>query len=350
MAWDYYRDLSTSIGDYHASVPSSLWSAIKSKLDTGTYSGSGYVTGVSLYNQTVCNYPFQLVQVNEEKSCTMGSGSLKLSNYYYYAGDCKAQYTLSNSTVMGFTGGGNANNASSVIFAYNDSTHQACIIRLMTSYSSVPANEIAYQIASNNQSQRETLYANLQGAIPVYYTWSSVPSISGKNGILSLATLKEESINDGEPVSGAAVSVFDQNPASGNNVKDIVDGNTPLIPSAVDVTAAFIISNPPVGELASRILAAKKGSIPESIKDVDKTVSIPANASNVTMPGLDENSQYYFAIFVADATGDTAVSDPKDIYTGELPPVIYDFRDAVSITRAINDNNFIDDVTVTIGG
>lgn len=149
----------------------------------------------------------------------------------------------------------------------------------------------------------------------VTYEWQSVPSISGKNGILSLVTLDSESINDGEPVSGAAVSVFDQNPVSGNNVKDIVDGNTPLIPSAVDVTAAFIISNPPVGELASRILAAKKDSIPESIEDADKTVSIPANASNVTMPDLDENSQYYFAIFVADATVDTAVSDPKDIYT-----------------------------------
>ena len=158
-----------------------------------------------------------------------------------------------------------------------------------------------------------TIYYN--GGLPITYNWQSVPSISGKNGILSLVTLDSESINDGEPVSGAAVSVFDQNPASGNNVKDIVDGNTPLIPSAVDVTAAFIISNPPVGELASRILAAKKDSIPESIEDADKTVSIPANASNATMPGLDENSQYYFAIFVADATGDTAVSDPKDIYT-----------------------------------
>lgn len=157
------------------------------------------------------------------------------------------------------------------------------------------------------------------------YNWQSVPSISGKNGILSLVTLDSESINDGEPVSGAAVSVFDQNPVSGNNVKDIVDGNTPLIPSAVDVTAAFIISNPPVGELASRILAAKKGSIPESIEDADKTVSIPANVSNVTMPGLDENSQYYFAIFVADAVGDTAVSDPKDIYTSGDEGWNYDY-------------------------
>lgn len=156
------------------------------------------------------------------------------------------------------------------------------------------------------------------------YNWQSVPSISGKNGILSLVTLDSESINDGEPVSGAAVSVFDQNPVSGNNVKDIADGNTPLIPSAVDVTAAFIISNPPVGELASRILAAKKGSIPESIEDADKTVSIPADASNVTMPGLDENSQYYFAIFVADAVGDTAVSDPKDIYTSADEGWIFD--------------------------
>lgn len=163
------------------------------------------------------------------------------------------------------------------------------------------------------------------------YNWQSVPSISGKNGILSLVTLDSESVNDGEPVSGAAVSVFDQNPVSGNNVKDIVDGNTPLIPSAVDVTAAFIISNPPVGELASRILAAKKDSIPESIEDADKTVSIPANASNVTMPGLDENSKYYFAIFISDASGNTAVSDPKNIYTSADEGWLFDYTGQIQI-------------------
>lgn len=35
------------------------------------------------------------------------------------------------------------------------------------------------------------------------YTWVSVPSVSGKNGILSFSTIEQSAINDGNPVTGA---------------------------------------------------------------------------------------------------------------------------------------------------
>ena len=38
---------------------------------------------------------------------------------------------------------------------------------------------------------------------PVLYQWSSVPAISGKNGILSLSQIKDENIGDGSTVTGA---------------------------------------------------------------------------------------------------------------------------------------------------
>ena len=37
----------------------------------------------------------------------------------------------------------------------------------------------------------------IDGALPVLYTWSSVPAISGKNGILSLTMIKDEKIEEG---------------------------------------------------------------------------------------------------------------------------------------------------------
>ena len=40
------------------------------------------------------------------------------------------------------------------------------------------------------------------------YTWQSVPSISGKNGILNLSQIASASINNGESVTGASASAF----------------------------------------------------------------------------------------------------------------------------------------------
>lgn len=50
--------------------------------------------------------------------------------------------------------------------------------------------------------------------------WSSVPAISGKNGILSLPTLVD---TDGEPISGQSTSAFSSLP-EGSNVRALING------------------------------------------------------------------------------------------------------------------------------
>ena len=50
-------------------------------------------------------------------------------------------------------------------------------------------------------------YNALHGAVPVLYQWSSVPAISGKNGILNLPTLFSQP-TDGNPVTGVDMSAF----------------------------------------------------------------------------------------------------------------------------------------------
>lgn len=151
---------------------------------------------------------------------------------------------------------------------------------------------------------------------PVVYNWQSVPFISGKNGILSLVTLDSESINDGEPVSGAAVSVFDQVPSNDNNIKNLADTyGGGEASSAVDVTAKYKVTLPPGGSFSVLKLVAKKDSMPNDASDGDKIVDISPSKTKKTVTGLDENSLYYFKIFAEDTNSNTSESDEKHIMT-----------------------------------
>lgn len=51
-------------------------------------------------------------------------------------------------------------------------------------------------------------FADFQQTPAISYQWSSVPAISGKNGILSLSTIKDADIGDGSPVSGGALTAI----------------------------------------------------------------------------------------------------------------------------------------------
>ena len=54
-------------------------------------------------------------------------------------------------------------------------------------------------------------YTAIKGAVPATYQWQSVPTISGKNGVLSLPVLID---TDGNPVSNGSVSDFSTLPDS----------------------------------------------------------------------------------------------------------------------------------------
>ena len=81
-----------------------------------------------------------------------------------------------------------------------DSENQKCycVAAFATTYGNTwiinPTISSAYQ---------EELYQIITGLIPPAFNWVSVPSVSGKNGILSLSTIEQSAINDGNPVTGA---------------------------------------------------------------------------------------------------------------------------------------------------
>ena len=87
-------------------------------------------------------------------------------------------------------------------FAVNHDTQRAtvCIVWKYSWYT------LAAE-AVENDTTSATLYQTLMGHIQPEFTWSSVPAISGKNGILNLPTLFSQP-TDGEPVTGADMSAF----------------------------------------------------------------------------------------------------------------------------------------------
>lgn len=148
--------------------------------------------------------------------------------------------------------------------------------------------------------------------------WTSVPSINGKNGIISLAQIASDSINDGEPVSDAAATAFSDLPAE-CNVGEIIDDSLPYEESLVDVLVKYKVKGTVTGAFDYAKLVAKKGSIPKSVEDGDKVVDIDPSKKSKLVTGLDEGSKYYFVIFVKDSADQTAKSNEMWIITGEIP-------------------------------
>lgn len=99
----------------------------------------------------------------------------------------------------------------------NHEIHQANLWCVNIDYDS------RYYLSAPSVGSSQTLvnfYNAIVGHIPQTYQWSSVPSISGKNGSLSLPTLVD---TDGEPISGQSASVFSSLP-EGSNVRALING------------------------------------------------------------------------------------------------------------------------------
>ena len=130
-------------------------------------------------------------------------------------------------------GSGSAIKKADACFYINEDTQQACAVACYgTDYNNV-------WIESGAPNYSTELYQIIKGLIPPQYTWQSVPSISGKNGILSLATIKDDAINNGDPVNNAVIDAFSSLPTSAlaSNLLGgsddrwfIIDGDTEEVP------------------------------------------------------------------------------------------------------------------------
>lgn len=148
----------------------------------------------------------------------------------------------------------------------------------------------------------------------IVYNWQSVPSISGKNGILqSLSTLVN--INDGNPVSGASASAVNIIPAS------VVSGM--IQTGASDVIVSFEIPQLTSGTYDSIKLVGKRGGIPRSKTDGEFIETLSDSDTSKTLTGLTKGYTYWFVIFAEDSKGSSSESDPYPYETGEGESVAF---------------------------
>lgn len=213
----------------------------------------------------------------------------------------------------------------------DDETQKAMIFRFFEN-----ENRLYSCSWGSNQNLLDA-YTAIMGSIPVLYQWSSVPTISGKNGILSLATLKASKINDGEPVSNGSASDFSSLPSS-SKISVLVAAVMPEDPgNKTSVVVTYYIGSLESGEYTSAKVAAKKNSIPESLEDADVVMDIPAESGKYSVGSLEELTKYYFVIFVADSNGNNATSNPESIRTGE---VVAPFREEVVVEKKTGDDEY----------
>ena len=82
------------------------------------------------------------------------------------------------------------------------------------------------------------------------------------------------------------------------------------------VTITFTIPTLANGSYDSIILVAKKNGTPLAADDGDDFITLSSSQTSATFSGLDEESHYYFVIFLEDDQGNTASSDPAEAHTG----------------------------------
>lgn len=91
--------------------------------------------------------------------------------------------------------------------------------------------------------------------------------------------------------------------------------------SGTTITVAYTIPTLEDGTYTVKKLVVKKGSIPLDKTDGDVIIDLTPDPTmlinGVDVSGLDENSTYYFVIFIEDEIGSSASSEPQDCVTDE---------------------------------
>lgn len=323
MAWEFVRELNINGNKIQFNVPTSfnvVLPNIPSPLNSNSWNEDVFLSNDNINNYNIAPSPFQ-AQKNSyqgDTTYTIGSSSNSTLRIYYSGDSNNYQFKQDSTTINNINNMiNNSNGGYCLVPLINHETQQGVFAYLKTAYYFASDAKISLNI-SGTYTNYGIGYQILTGAIPVLYNWQSVPSIIGKNGILSLAQIKEEYINDGESVSGVSADHF-TNLSTENRVDVLIDDALPA-PEIVGttVTVKYTISSLSIGSYAYCKLVAKKNSIPESPEDGDKIINIDPSLTSIVVRGLDELSTYYFVIFIEDDQGNTASSEPKSCKTGAI--------------------------------
>ena len=311
MAWEWLQ----SVGAYTLSTINYAWSDIPTRLNASDITfGTMGVANIS----EPADYKFDI--------------DAEHNFYYFVNGATKNRLSiglhLPSGRIIGSSqSGGSSTTSDTTIAIQIDTTLQEARVVIFN----LTSEWTPKWTSSKYYTYEQELYqAIINTPIPQPYNWQSVPSISGKNGILqSLVQIKEEALNDGEPVSEATVLSFD---SLGNiNIPSVIDEQMPVDPSDVtSVTATYLIPALENGTYDGIKLLVKKDSIPTSEEDADKVVNLEEPTSilridSKSVGNLDEDSRYFFVVKLIDDLGTEATSDPKDIWTSHSEGWSFDY-------------------------
>lgn len=259
------------------------------------------------------------VTIGESKTWTVSEGNaIQFIFSSASSWSSVAHYNGSNIASIAFSGSGY--NRTDLLMMV-DETNEKCALYEIC-YRANDGLSFIFSI-TNNSNEHNAYLLYLAGNIPpIVYNWQSVPSISGKNGILSLAQIKEEYINDGESVSGASADHF-TNLSTENRVDVLIDAALPAPEiGGTTVTVKYTIPSLSSGSYEYCKLVAKKNSMPEGPEDGDKIIDIDPTSISASVKFLRGSTKYYFEIFIKTADGYEAVSNVKSITTGETHDII----------------------------
>lgn len=179
------------------------------------------------------------------------------------------------------------------------------------------------------------LYQLLMGHVPSPYTWSSVSSVTGKNGILSLTQILN--INDGEPVENVT-NRGNLDFSKKTKVNTLV--NSVYEPTyKEDQTKATVEYEIPEAEYQYTKLVYKKKKIPKSASD-GTAIDIGADDTEVVVTNLEPSTVYYFVVFT-----NRTKSNAYKFKTGHNAPEEGILKLKVTIDKALLDNDIKDFVS-----
>ncbi len=163
-------------------------------------------------------------------------------------------------------------------------------------------------------------------------TWSTVSSVTGKNGKCTLTKILN--INDGEPVDNIT-NKGNLDFSKKTKVNTLVSNS--FVPEhredATKALAKYEVQNKVYSYCT---LVYKKGEIPNDVAD-GTAIQIDPDGEEVAITGLEENKTYYFVIFTNKTT-----SEPYRFRTGHNAPEEGIFKLKVTVDKALLDNGFKD--------
>ena len=274
----------------YASPPSSYppptadYDAITENTDSTKYI---YTQGMTIYNSAI------LIYNNKTYISVLFAGACNIRGYYNNSAWTNVQaatllgtcYSIANWSLISVGG-----------------VNVPCVSGLMDADSFISTDLPSF---TNPQDYVEYI-TNLAQS----YTWSSVPAISGKNGILTLSTLKSGSINNGNPVSDATLNAFEILIEASNVGKLVLDTD-------IDESQVVIRYNIPNNTYQYVKLVYKENYAPENISD-GVAIDIQQTDTQLVLDDITTTGTYYFKIFTDNGNSNTVVLN----YVGIIPIII----------------------------